>query len=234
MSLCVTVYSSLGIVMGADSRSTMALKKDEVDSQGNPTSTIVGSKFFDNADKIILMPNNYGLSWSGDAEINGVYIGNIFMDFIDAKIKASTTLDDTVTDFENHLKTLPCIPKGQAVFAGYQSQKKNGRRIRTVSTCDNTKTDIPTSEIGIFHSGENGILKRIFNNVTVELPNNEKEHLESLMPLLNFMTLQDCIEYVKILIGFAGKLLDYSGFASTVGGPTKLLVFAPGQKPVWI
>lgn len=223
MSLCVSVYTRQGIVMGSDSRGSLTFNN----KQAEQTMVIQGSHFFDNTQKTCLLPNNCGMSWSGDAMIKGVLASEHIENFIKEKIKKSTVIGDLPKLALEYFNTLQKGIDSEIIFAGYQSKDKDGRRVYHLNLKDGSHDEISHNSIGIHFSGEKAFVTRMFHKSTIHAQDGSIVEMEALQIPLDLMSLQDVVDFVRFVIEFTGKALHFSSQPETVGGQTDILVMTP-------
>lgn len=134
MSLIVTIRTTEGAVMAADSRTTWSTTL-------SPDKTMVGIHFSDTANKLFLVGNRVGVSTCGDASVKGRSISSWMDEFIDVDCPSG----ESVSSIAGRLGEFFCNlkPKKNVAFhvTGYEDM-------------DDGHTVLAFYKVNVSHNGE--------------------------------------------------------------------------------
>ncbi len=248
MSLIITIYTSEGVVMASDSRTTFT--KD---------SNITGH-FTDNAYKTFLCPNKCGISHCGASSIGDKMLAGLIDNFIMNSVSELTTISDTAHKLKDYVESLDSKKKCTFHVAGYEETYYGYKLFKYhVTTGPNGKVEENTNEgSGAFWDGEIDVLSKIINasfacnnsievnNITITseqgtkkydeaylLPKNSTRVFEKKQILWNFMTLQEAVDFARFAINTTIEAMRFTNVNKSVGGPIEILVLKPGEAK-WI
>lgn len=261
MSLIISVYTSEGIVLASDSRTTQSFKvKGETKSY--PLS--------DSANKTFLTKWNYGISTCGAASINGLPLSGYIQSFLN-----TYKYDKNITKIEKFSNDLcdyfmPLELQDNLIFhvCGYdlvdeQYIQKIYRCVIEANKTAKTKNvvlvnDTPDS-YGFLWNGQTEVMLRlikqqilatniysakraniIFENGTSQqlddvfvIPKKESSFIPEARIDYNMMNLQDAIDFARFAIRTTIDTQRFLQMEKTVGGPTDVLVIKP-QESIWV
>lgn len=160
MSLIVTVYTSEGIIMASDSRTSFSRVQQVLGQQFRVPS----GHYYDTVDKTFLAPNNCGISTCGDGSINNIPLSGIIKTFTRTQIIPTDTVLDTANKLLSYIKTLNQSTNIIFHVFGFDSdangnKSMNGYRVHTNGIGNVLK--VQTTYAGASWDGETAILSRI-------------------------------------------------------------------------
>lgn len=252
MSLIIAAWTSEGIVMGSDSRISFS-------SQINPQIpiNIQTGHFFDTQEKTFLCPNNCGISTCGAASMNGTNISGFIHEFINNKIKPSTTVEETASNLAKFISSLDSNAEIHFFVAGYDSSQEPAipTVIKVITGQNSSLQKISNATGGATWDGEIETITRIIKphylcqgpiRSNVKIDNGETDLGDCLIfPLKQttiyeentipweYMTIQDAIDFVRYAINTTIDTMRFANVSKTVGGPIDILTISP-IKAKWI
>jgi len=258
MSLIITVYTSEGIVMASDSRTTQSIKnRGEIKSY--PLS--------DNANKTFLTKWNYGISTCGAASINGLPISGYILKFLNS---FQYTPNITVESFSNDLCDyfLKLALDNDLIFhvAGYDEEDKTFTQkvFKCVIFINNGKKEKSIIEqsnnnYGSLWDGQSEVMSRLtqqqflspkfisskkvtyideagnLNDIedVFVIPHQGTDFFARAQIDFAMMNNQDAIDFARFAIRTTIDTQRFLQKEKTVGGPIDVLLIKP-QDAVWI
>ncbi len=222
MSLVVTVYVPSGIVMAADSRTTV-LRSEEREEDGRKTKVQQQIVLSDNAHKIVALPSiGVGISLYDAGVINNQPVDSHVHRFEE---EAITPEDDVVSCGEKFLSYFqanhPNVPVGFHI-AGYRRENRTStpfafvghttkqENVRRVNVSDDGKV-----QYGILRSGDIQVVNRLIE--------------KSQLPLFAAMPLQDAVDYAVHLIRTTIDTMRFEPRFPGVGGAIDVLAVTPSE-----
>lgn len=205
------------------------------------TRFVNGQPIFDNAVsqsdtnyKTFLAPNNIGISYFGQATINGIPITG----FIDAFI--NETFSDEPIDIEDvpqllvsYFQRMPEVPDTGFHIAGYKQfgHQRVQRIWRVFAVSGQIINVVPSQQIhGAIWDGEQDVLIRIINReIYIKSPNNDYELLTPQEIPFQMFTLQDAIDFSSYAVRTTSDTMKFQLRYKTVGGPIDVLVIKPSE-----
>lgn len=118
MSFIITVYTSEGIVMASDSRSTYNFTKQL--GNGN-FETLCGAQITDTTYKTFQCNEHIGISTCGDASINQTPIAGYIEKFIHERVNADSSVGQVSNDLLNYFSNVNPHLNTHFIIAGYDS-----------------------------------------------------------------------------------------------------------------
>lgn len=225
MSLCITVYTPSGIVMGSDSRATMSITT----KQESQTAT-TENHFFDGSQKTFLLPNNFALSWSGDAIIKDEPIDIIVRRFIhEKKLQYNADSEKVENDALSFFAPLTAGKKVEVVLAGYSKNDPGSRYISRIDMDTLSIERFGPDEIGMVFTGISHYITKLLYPCIIRI--DETEHFYDMPQVpLKLMTIRDCAEFVRYCIEFTANTMHFLPVVESVGGPVDVLLLTPGNQ----
>lgn len=223
MSLIITIHNEEGIVMAADSRSTLTGHRREGDTVVND----FGIHFTETASKLFLAPNHMGISACNDGSIQGKPLSGFLQKFILEEINEKVAVKDVPEMILAYMKKLN--PTLNTIFhiAGYD--EKNHPVVMRVYTAE-AKVELMHTEVpGACWNGENDILARLINTAYAKGSKGEAVELRTPSIPWEAFTLQDCIDFAMYAIRTTIDTMRFQLRPKTVGGPIDLLVLRPNE-----
>lgn len=227
MSLIVTVKSAEGIVMAADSRVSMQIRKE--DDLGG----VAGIRHYsDHFSKLFLTPNGMGLSFCGEMAIEKGNL-NVFVErFLKEKITASTPVTAVAPLLIEYIRRLPKIPATIFHLCGYD--EKNSEAVPCFWRVIPQKGVIEEiKEKPLVWDGEGDVLARLLSPVSIRSPHGEMLPLPDYPIALNLFTLQDAVDFADYAIRTTEESMHFQLRPKTVGGPRDILVLQP-EESFWV
>jgi len=199
MSLIVSVYTSEGIVMASDSRTSF----NSVQQILGQNVRLPSGHYFDTVDKTFVTINNCGISTCGDGDINRKPISGLIRKFAKSMVLVTDTVHDTAskllayvrqlnpnTNIIFHVFGFDVDSSGDKIINGYRVTTGNGSIVQFTNP----------GSAGAAWDGETAVLTRLIKNVYIssnirDIPNNSTLFLPpantaTLQPATNPATLQ--------------------------------------------
>ena len=261
MSLIITVYTSEGIVLASDSRTTQSFKV-RGETKSYPLS--------DSANKTFLTKWNYGISTCGTASIKGLPLPGYIQSFLNTYKydKNITTVEKFSNDFCDHFMSLELQDSLIFHICGYDFideqyiQKIYRCIIETNKTTKNKNVAIINSvpnTYGFLWDGQAEVMLRLikqqilaekivdaksvditFEDGTIQriddayvTTKKESSFIPEANIDYNMMNLQDAIDFARFAIRTTIDTQRFLQMEKTVGGPIDVLVIKP-QESIWV
>lgn len=261
MSLIISVYTSEGIVMASDSRTTQSfVVKGETKSY--PLS--------DSANKTFLSKWNYGISTCGAASINGLPLSGHIQSFLNTYKydKQSTTVEKFSDELCDYFMTLDLQKNLIFHVCGYDLvDEQYTQRVYRCSISVNK--DVKEKGVvlvndklniyGVIWDGQAEVMLRLIkqqilapkvydaksvemlfaDGTTLKLDNvyvtskQESSFIPEANIDFNMMNLQDAIDFARFAIRTTIDTQRFLQMEKTVGGPIDVLVIKP-QESAWV
>ena len=256
MSLIITVYTSEGIVMASDSRTTQTFT-NKGKSKSFPLS--------DNVEKTFVTKWNYGISTCGEASINGLPLSGYIQSFLDSYEyeMTKTTVQSFANDLCNYFATLDL--KSLLIFhvAGYDRNEKSFvcKVFRCIIYTDKSTNINLVSEnnYGAAWDGQTEVMLRIIKqqflspsfidakHATYISNKGEAIDIDNAFIIskdsatffpeasidFNMMTIQDAVDFARFAVRTTIDTQRFLQMEKTVGGPIDVLVIKP-QGNQWV
>lgn len=261
MSLIISIYTSEGIVMASDSRTTQSFKVDD-EIKSYPLS--------DSANKTFLTKWNYGISTCGTASINGLPLPGYIQSFLNTYKfdKNITTVKKFSDDLCDYFMSLELQKDLIFHICGYdlvdeqylQRIFKCVINIREKTKNKNVSLINETlNEYGFLWDGQAEVMLRLIKqqilsqnifaakNAQITLEDGKtlkvdnvyitKQEESTFIPEANIdynmMNIQDAIDFARFAIRTTIDTQRFLQMEKTVGGPIDVLVIKP-QEAVWV
>lgn len=257
MSLIVTVYTSEGIVMASDSRTTQSFKT-KGETKSFPLS--------DNVSKTFVTKWNYGISTCGQASINDLPLSGYIQRFIDSYDfeNGETTVEKFSNDLCNYFSALnvPTVLIFHVAGYNHNDNKASSNRVFRCIIEPNKKSniiEISNNNYGAVWDGQSEVMRRLVKQqflspnyrhaktATIVDDNNQSETISDVFVLsrsettfipeasIDFamMTLQDAVDFARFAIRTTIDTQRFLQMEKTVGGPIDVLIIKP-QDNIWV
>lgn len=222
MSLAVIVYVPAGIVIAADSRTTMT-RREQRDADGQRVAVEQPLVLSDNAYKVIALRKvPIGIATYGTAVIRNRMVDSHVASFEEAVLRPQDEVESVADKLVEHFrKQFPNVAVGFYV-AGYRSEEE--RAVPYVLHCNTAKepyvkrlneSDSGKLVYGVARGGDTLIVNRLI----------AKDQL----PVFSAMPLQDAVDYAIHLIRTTIDELRFEPRFPSVGGPIDVLVITPSE-----
>jgi len=223
MSLIITVYTSEGIIMASDSRTTYnSIGKN----QSGEKEFHYGVQKTDTTYKTFLCNNKIGISTCGACTLNNRPITGYIENFIneigknfDSVEKVSQGLIDYFNDIEPNLNTIFLV-------AGYDKEKIDPV-VNEVFIDSKVIKPINTAHSGAIWDGETWVATKLLQKTYISNPFGQLEELPYAGISFEYFTLQDAVNFAKYIIDVTIKTMEFQNCEKTVGGPIDLLAIKP-------
>ena len=223
MSLIVSLKVSDGIVMAADSRVSMQVRKED-DLRG-----VMGiCHYSDTFHKLFVAKNGVGISFCGEMAIEKGNLSYLLEAFLEEKVSADLTVKETAEALLCYMKSLPKIPASIFHVCGYDEDIPVFYRVLPKKDMVEDLAERP-----LVWDGEGDILARILSPVVMRTPDGKTAPLPDHPLALNLFTLQDAVDFADYAIRTTIEAMRFQLRAKTVGGSVDLLVLRP-DGPCWI
>ena len=225
MTFIITICVREGIVMASDSRLTFNLTQQAQNQQITQTAVIQSDTNY----KTFLMQNKNGISFFGQAEINGVPISGFIENFINAT--PQTNVSQVPQQLLNYFRSLPGPPHIYCHIAGYEinSQSIPEQHVYDVNVFNNSFTRLQSP---VAWGGESDILHRLIQPLWTRSGQPGNYSYDAL-PFYNIQfqlfTLQDAIDFSIYAIKATIDSMNFQPRPKTVGGPIDVLVIKPDR-----
>lgn len=223
MSLIVSVKVQEGIVMAADSRVSMQIRK------GDDLQNLTGIRHYsDNFTKLFAAPNEVGISFCGEMAIEKGNL-NVFVErFIRERIRWDTPAGDVAPLLLEYMLKLPKVPATIFHVCGYADGEPSVWRVFPKRNSVEKLEDKP-----LIWDGEGDILARLLSPVSLRTPTGSGMPLPDFPVALNLFSLQDAVDFADYAIKTTIDAMNFQLRPKTVGGPVDILVIRPGETQ-WI
>lgn len=225
MSFIITLNVREGLVMASDSRLTL----NRTDNA--PTAAVyLAVGMSDSHYKTFLTPNRIGISFFGDAAIQGVPIAGYLETFID-EYAQNVSVDDLPAKLASYFLGLDPKLKTGFHIAGYtEINGKPEPRVYRVA--------LPTGEVtlgqnSVYWDGETDILLRVITPMWTHDTRGNWQEMPFLQIPFNFFTLQDAIDFAVYAVRTTIETIRFQPRPKTVGGPIDVLVIKP-REAYWV
>lgn len=182
--------------------------------------------------KTFLTPNRIGISFFGDAALNGVPLAGYLETFIDEQAQ-DLSVDELPQKLLAYFQALAPQLKTGFHIAGYADVgggKLEARVYRVVLP----QGEITTGPHSVFWDGESDVLLRLIKPVYLQGAHpGEFQELPFLQIPFNFFTLQDAIDFAVYAVRTTIESIRFQPRAKTVGGPIDVLVVKP-REAYWV
>jgi hypothetical protein len=209
MSLIVTVYVPMGIVLSGDSRTTATFP--------NSTKTI----FSDSARKVLHLFNKYGVGACGEAHIKHLPISHYVEEYENNNLDnpPSTTQDLAAGLLNYFVQGFNPLPNIKLLVIGY-----DGKDPKVVSVdvsaglIQQQNYDEKSGQIsyGIGWEGDISVVSRLLGD-------------SNYCPLFHLLDIQDAVDFSRHLIRTTSEQMRFEPHFPTVGGPIDSLVVTPRE-----
>jgi hypothetical protein len=222
MSLAVTVYVPAGIVIAADSRTTLT-RREERDVEGKRVSVEQPLVLSDNANKVITLHKvPVGMATYGAAVIQNRMVDSHVAAFEEAALAAQDDAESVAGKLVEYFREQFAGVSVGFYVAGYRSEAD--RAVPYVFHCNTTREpyvkrinqdDSGKSVFGVARGGDTLIANRLI----------AKDYL----PIFSAMPLQDAVDYAIHLIRTTIDELRFEPRFPSVGGAIDVLVITPSE-----
>lgn len=223
MSLIVSVKVQEGIVMAADSRVSMQIRK------GDDLQSLSGIRHYsDHFTKVFAAPNGAGISFCGEMAIENGNL-NLFVErFIKEKIDENTEVEAVAPMLLSYMLALPKIPATIFHVCGYVNGEPCLWRVFPKRDSVEKLEDKP-----LIWDGEGDILARLLSPVNMRVERGCGPALPDYPVALNLFSLQDAVDFADYAINTTVDAMRFQLRPKTVGGPVDILVIKP-EETLWI
>jgi hypothetical protein len=222
MSVIVSIYTPVGIVLSGDSRTTGTLNQQFPNPQ-NPNQQIdiqTSITLSDAASKIFRVFDLYGIGMFGDAVINNLPIAHYIEQFeIGLKSNIPANTPEFVSKILEYFRRFTPTPKIGGIIVGYSNNEPFVYGVDIFNNTSNRVNYIQKDnriDYGIIRGGDADIINRLLNN-----PNR--------LPLFQAMNLQDAIDFSRHLIRTTIDQMRFEPAIPTVGGEIDTLIITPKE-----
>jgi hypothetical protein len=243
MTIVVGVATPDGLVLAADSRTTMF-------PDGSSRSRVAS----DSADKVFGICGRFGVATYGDAFVGGQTIAGLMTEFVaqlsspPADVEALATnlgafFGERYTRWREDIGE-PVAPDEGArlgfIVGGYDEHGIGHFHEVTIPGPEVSRSEINTTTGGLIPRGQNDVIDRLIRGVDlqvlaglgVDVPDQVADALAKLHYVVQFpITLQDGIDFASFLIRttidmqrFSDGTFAFQGGTPGCGGPTKIVV----------
>lgn len=204
MSLCITFYNAHGIIMSADHMVCSTIEKDGTPYTYQSSNT---------EQKLFLIENKYGLSYSGTSNIGSLPVSSFLEEYIKSHPISENPPGDWLLALVQECKEL-LKPLQNVVFilAGYYCSE---RFVVTTNTTD-PKLNFIANESGLLYSGENEFVSHLINSNIIAFEYSK-------------FTLQDAADFLRFLNKTVAQLMHYGQFLPTVSDTCDILALLPNE-----
>lgn len=217
MSLIVSVKVQEGIVMAADSRVSMQIRK------GDDLKGIGGiCHYSDHFHKLFAAPNGVGISFCGEMAIESGNL-NVYVErFLEERIKTDTPSENVAPLLLEYMKDLPKVPATIFHVCGYHDGVACLWRVLPRRNHVELLRDKP-----LVWDGEGDILARLLSPVQVRDEQGRGIPLPDFPVAVNLFSLQDAVDFADHAIGLTMDAMRFQIRPKTVGGAVDLLTIRP-------
>ena len=228
MSLIITVYTTEGIIMASDSRSsytTRTVREDGV------TEILSGAHVTDHTNKTYLCNAHVGLSACGDSCIRHAPLSGYIRQFVAERATPECTVSDISRALTDYFPALDPKLDTNSIVAGYAAGSRMPEVCR-VYTKDRRIDRIDTHKPGATWSGESDILKRLLLPVYLK-SNGQYKPLPNPQINFDYFTLPDAVDFAKYAIEVTMKTIAFQNHPKNVGGAVDILAIQP-EGAFWV
>ena len=216
--------------MASDSRLTYNSTKNETD--GSKT-ILQGTHFTDTVYKTFCSEKGVGISYCGDADVNGIPLSVEIEQFL--REHKQDGVEKIKDDILGYFKALCSTLDTEFFVAGYEINDKGlpTQHLYRINILQNSIEPLDTSTQGIIWGGHKNIISRLLSSLYLKNDDGSyTQHTENEV-LWNYFTIQDAIDYARYAIQVTIDTMRFQKVVKTVGGSIDLLVIKPeGTK--WI
>lgn len=220
MSLVVAVFVPTGIVLAADSRTTIqstATKQTAGGTEVVHTPLVLS----DSSSKVFALPNSgAGVLTHGDAILRDLPVESYLKRFAEKQDRPGTRIEEIAGRIHDFFRAN--APENRALFivAGYDEE--DGLAVPHVHTVDSGLADGPSRnnidregrlQYGVLRGGDTAVVDRL---ITAES-----------LPPFHLMPLPDAVDYARFLIETTIQTLRFEPRFPSVGGPVDILSITP-------
>lgn len=208
MSLCITLHNAHGIIMSADHMICSTINKDEKTYRYQSSET---------EQKLFLIENKYGLSYSGDSNIGATPVSAFLENYIDSNSISASSPSDWLFKLAQTCNKL-LEPNQNIVFilSGYYGSEKF---IATTNTL-NPEITFYENEMDIIYSGESRFVSHLISADIIKFD-------------FAKFTLQDSINFLRFLNKTISGLMHFGQYLPTVSETCDVLAILP-NKTYWV
>lgn len=229
MSFIITVYTSEGIVMASDSRSTYNFTKQL--GNGN-FETLCGAQITDTTYKTFQCNEHIGISTCGDASINQTPIAGYIEKFIHERVNADSSVGQVSNDLLNYFSNVNPHLNTHFIIAGYDSNNTLPV-VKQLFVADQSIKNFSTNFSGAVWDGETATLSKLFTQLYAKNPDETYCAIQNHGINFSFFNLQDAINFAQYAVDVTIKTMAFENCVKTVGGPVDILVIKPTES-FWV
>ena len=223
MSLIVSVKVAEGIVMAADSRVSMHVRKD------NDLRGVMGiCHYSDQFHKLFTAPNGAGISFCGEMAIEKGNLNTLLETFLKNEIRKDTSVEKTACALLEYMRSLPKVPSTIFHVCGYDGDSPELFRVQPKRDLMEDMGDKPLA-----WDGEGDVLARLLSPVTMRVPEGNGAPLPNYPLALNLFTLQDAVDFARYAVETTIQTMRFKNVIETVGGKVDILVITP-EETKWL
>lgn len=217
MSLIVSVKVPEGIIMAADSRVSMQVRK------GDDLKAPAGiCHYSDHFQKIFVAANGVGLSFCGEMAVESCNL-NVYVErFLREKITADTPITEVAPLLLKEMAALPKVPSTIFHVGGYVEGAPCLWRVLPKQGRIEAMEDKP-----LVWDGEGDILARVLSPVQLRDGRGHGVNLPDFPVAVNLFSLQDAADFADHAIRLTMDIMQFQIRPKTVGGPVDLLAIRP-------
>jgi hypothetical protein len=219
MSLTVVVWTPTGLVMAADSRTTITYTRDQKYGSKLSTTDILSDSTY----KLVLLEKTrVGISTYGASHAGGLPVDAHLRAFEEERVtpedRAPEVAEKLLAYFQ---EKFPGINLYFFVIGYREEDKLSVPYVYNVSVEKNTSTRVnvqPNGERwpgGVSRGGATDIVNRLI--------------VSDRLPEFSLLPLQDAVDYAVFLIDVTSKVMRFEPGLETVGGPIDVLVITPTE-----
>lgn len=204
MSLAITFFNTHGIIMSADNLITSTIIK------GGSPYTFQSSQ---TEQKLFLIENKYGLSYTGTSSIDGVPLSSILEMYIkDNPINDMNPEEWLLKLAENTKNISKSYQNVIYILAGYYQHEQ---LIITTNTI-NPEVHVNKKQSGLLYSGESNFLQMLIDSDTIAFD-------------YAIFSLQDAADFLRFLNKTVAGLMHFGQYLPTVSENCDLLAILPNE-----
>lgn len=223
MSLIVSLRVQEGIVMAADSRVSMQIRKND-ELQG-----LTGIRHYsDNFTKLFLALNGVGISFCGEMAMEEGNLDVLLERFLKKNVTEQTAVKDVAPMLLEYMRSLPKVPATIFHVCGYEDEKACVWRVFSRRNAVEKAEDKP-----LIWDGEGDVLARLLSPVNMRVPQGVGPALPDFPVALNLFSLQDAVDFADYAIHTTMDAMRFQLRPKTVGGPVDLLVIK-AEEALWL
>lgn len=219
MSLIISAYTQEGIVMAADSRTTI--------------NTGTNKKYLDSANKLFLI-DGIGVSYCGDVCVGTDFIYVLIERYIHENQGKGKSIMQISLDLKNMVNSVQHDKDYNVTFHvfGYENHKRYRCIFGTSDLYDPQVVDI-TEKDGLQHDGQIDIIDILRNPVAIKDKSGKYTDVVFYKSMIDKFLLQDTVDYVLFLMNTTIKMLHFTNRADNVAPPVDVLIITP-YKAYWL